>query len=86
MALRKCGRSLANHSHQGVGSRGEACRPAGQHAALDGASRRGGTGKRAKIIHAAGELEASDKLPLPIELLELLKAKLDTNPQAKSER
>ena len=50
------------------------------------ASRRGGTGKRAKIIHAAGELEASDKLPLPIELLELLKAKLDTNPQAKSER
>jgi regulator of protease activity HflC (stomatin/prohibitin superfamily) len=42
--------------------------------------------KRAKIIHAAGELEASDKLPLPIELLELLKAKLDTNPQAKSER
>jgi regulator of protease activity HflC (stomatin/prohibitin superfamily) len=42
--------------------------------------------KRAKMIHAAGELEASDKLPLPIELLELLKAKLDTNPQAKSER
>jgi regulator of protease activity HflC (stomatin/prohibitin superfamily) len=25
--------------------------------------------KRAKIIHAAGEPEASDKLPLPIELL-----------------
>jgi len=77
--------------------------------------------KRAKIIHAAGELEASDKLaqaaaviasqplsitlrylqtlteiaaeknstiifPLPIELLELLKAKLDTDPRAKSER
>lgn len=77
--------------------------------------------KRAKIIHAAGELEASDKLaqaaaviasqplsitlrylqtlteiaaeknstiifPLPIELLELLKAKVETSPGARSAR
>ena len=96
-------------------------RGADERSAFDGLNPASLREKRAKIIHAADELEASDTMaqaaaviaaqplsitlrylptlteiaaekkstiifPLPIELLELLKAKLETSPQAKSDR